>query len=563
MRRIGVYGVAMALACAFSGNVRGQSAAVLSDSLFVIRDSVEIPTRSGIPISAIVVRKKGNDAPLPAVLFYTTYFQGPKDAVLGKRSAIRDYVGVVAYARGIRTNLKHYAPYEHESGDLYDIIDWVAKQSWCDGRVGMLGGSYTGFAQWAAAKKRHPALKTIVPQVAVMPGFDAPMENNVPIGNVFSWAHENIYRFPAIGRGLVFEWFNAGSSFRGLDSLEGHPSPIFQKWLAHPAYDAYWRSLAPTDAEYAQIDIPILSTTGYYDGSQIGALQYYKSHLKNNPNAEHYLVIGPYDHWGGQRNAASNLMGYDIDPVAQVNMGDLAYQWMDYIMKAHPKPDLLRDKVNYEVMGGNHWKHAPSVDKMANNKLKFYLNGAKLSSKPDGSRYVSQTVDFKDRENQNAYYTPTIVFDTLDVSNGRVFVGEPFAKSIEISGSFEGELCVTINKKDMDVSLAFYELTANGKYFFLTRYVGRASYAKDRTKRSLIEPGRRTKIPLAATRVVSKKMEKGSRLVVLLNVNKHPFEVVNYGSGKEVSDETIDDAGAPLEVKWHGDSFISVPIWED
>ena len=114
------------------------------DSIYLIQDSVLIPTRSGLDISAIIVRKKTTIFPLPAILFYTTYYQGAGDNIFGKRSADRDYVGIVAYARGIRTDLKYYTPFEHEGTDIYDIIDWISKQSWCNGSVGMFGGSYTG-----------------------------------------------------------------------------------------------------------------------------------------------------------------------------------------------------------------------------------------------------------------------------------------------------------------------------------------------------------------------------------------------------------------------------------
>jgi putative CocE/NonD family hydrolase len=165
-----------------------------ADSIYIIQDSVLIPTRSGVDISAIIVRKKNNRDPLPAILFYTTYYQGAGDNIFGKRSADRDYVGIVAYARGIRTDLKYYAPFEHEGTDIYEIIDWISKQSWCNGSVGMFGGSYTGYSQWATVKKIHPALKTIVPQVAVMPGYDFPMENNVPLSHTLSWSNDNIYK---------------------------------------------------------------------------------------------------------------------------------------------------------------------------------------------------------------------------------------------------------------------------------------------------------------------------------------------------------------------------------
>jgi uncharacterized protein len=545
-----------------STNILAQQAAT-SDSSYIIKDSVLIPTKSGVPISAIIVRKKTNTQPLPTILFYTTYYQGKGDAILGKRSADRDYVGVVAYARGIRTDLKNYAPYEHEGTDIYDIIDWISKQAWCNGKVGMYGGSYTGFSQWATAKNIHPALKTIVPQVAVMPGFDVPMENNVPTTNILSWANDNIYKFQPLRRSLPFEWFENGTSFRSLDSLAGQPNPIFQKWLQHPSYDTYWKSLIPNQKEFANINIPVLTTTGYYDGAEISSLQYFKLHSKYNKKANHYFVVGPYDHWGGQRSASPNLMGYDIDSVANISMQDLAFQWLDYILKDGQKPALLKDKVNYQVMGTNEWKHAASLDKMNNDTLRFYLNNYLLNNKrPEQKSYISQTIDFKDRENQNNYFTPTIVFDTLDASNGLVFSTRAFENDFSINGSFAGKLSLSINKKDIDISMALYELRADGKYFFLTRYIGRASYARNNSKRQLLKPTQKEVIPITNTHLISKKIAEGSKLVILLNIIKHPFEIINYGSGKDVNDETIKNAIEPLQIKWHNDSYISIPIWK-
>lgn len=535
-----------------------------NDSIYTIQDTVLIPTKSGIDISAIIVRKKTNSKPLPAILFYTTYHQGTGDAIFGKRSADRDYVGIVAYARGIRTDINNYKPYENEGTDIYDIIDWVSKQPWCNGTVGMFGGSYTGFSQWATAKNIHPALKTIVPQVAVMPGYDTPMENNVQMNLGLYWSHDNIYKKEPIRRSLPFEWFENGIAFKEMDSLAGYKNLIFQKWLAHPDYDHYWKNMVPTPEEYAKINIPVLTTTGYYDGSQIGALQYFKLHTKYNKNSIHYVVIGPYDHWGGQGRPAKNLMGYAIDSVANVSMMELAYDWLDYILKGKAKPELLKDKVNYQVMGTNEWRHSSTWQGINNDTLTFYLDKNTLSAhKPKASKFEKQIVDFKDRENQNNYYTAEIIFDSLDVSNGLTFRSKPFEKEFSINGSFMGNLYATINKKDMDISLALYELTPEGKYFFLTRYVGRASYANDNTKRQLLQPKQKASIPFDTTRFVSKKINRNSRLVILLNINKHPFEIVNYGSGKPVADETLKDADLPLQIKWHNDSYIKIPVWTE
>ena len=535
-----------------------------NDSNYIIQDSVLIPTRSGIAISAIIIRKELNPSPLPAILFYTTYYQGSGDAIFGKKSADRDYVGIVAYARGIRTDLENYAPYEHEGTDIYDIIDWVSKQVWCNGSVGMYGGSYTGYSQWATVKDIHPALKTIVPQVAVMPGFDVPMENNVQMNLGLYWPHDNIYKNKPLKRSLPFEWFETGIAFQNMDSLAGYQNPIFQKWLSHPEYDDYWQSMVPSPQEYSIIDIPVLTTTGYYDGAQIGAIEYFKQHTKYNKHANHYFVIGPYDHWGGQSVPAKNLMGYEIDSIANINMMDLAYQWLDYILKDKPKPELLKDKVNYQVMGTNEWKHAPSLQAMNNDTLTFYLEQNKLvAQKPKKEGFEKQTVDFGERESQNTYYTPEIIFDTLDASNGLIFKTEPFENDFAINGSFTGNLFASINKQDMDVSLALYELMADGKYFFLTRYVGRASYAKDNSNRQLLRSGKKESIPFSNTRFVSKNIDKGSCLVILLNINKHPFEIINYGSGKPVAEESIKDAGEALQINWHNASYIKLPVWKN
>ena len=110
--------------------------------------------------------------------------------------------------------------------------------------------------------------------------------------------------------------------------------------------------------------------------------------------------------------------------------------------------------------------------------------------------------------------------------------------------------------------MALYEIMPNGKYFFLTRYIGRASYAKNFSKQQLLKPNKKEEIPFDNTRFVSKKISSGSRLAILLNINKHPFEIINYGSGKEVTDETIMDATEPLQVRWHCDSYIKIPVWK-
>jgi uncharacterized protein len=74
---------------------------------------------------------------------------------------------------------------------------------------------------------------------------------------------------------------------------------------------------------------------------------------------------GPYNHLGAQRHPQDVGGGCAIDPVARIDIEELRYQWFDYVLKSRPKPALLADKVNYEVMGADEWKHAPTIAEMS------------------------------------------------------------------------------------------------------------------------------------------------------------------------------------------------------
>jgi predicted acyl esterase len=536
---------------------------------YQVNADVRIPTRDGTPIAAIVVLDREAQGPQPTALFYTVYVT-ERDELIAQYAARKGYASVIAYTRGVRTGVTDVVPYEHDAEDASDVIDWISRQPWSDGRVGMYGGSYAGFAQWAAARLRPPALKTIVPGVAAAPGIGEPMERNVFMSVLaYNWPMANIERY-VLPRDIFERWFASGKPYSAMDELAGRANPSFQRWIRHPSFDAYWRSITTHGDQFKIIDIPVLTTTGYYDDAQAGALYYFREHLRQNPAAAHYLVIGPYDHFGGQINARPELMGYAIDPVAVQSMGDLAFAWFDYILKGREKPALVQDRVNFEVMGANRWRHAGSLAAMHNRKLRLFLGMAETGGQlaltpvqPDPDRFHPQTVDFADRDHTINYYMTVIPSKELQSGNGLVFTSAPLEREAELNGAWSGELHVAINKRDMDILLALYAWLPDRTYFFLNRYLGRASFAANPSRRRLLVPGEKTTVAIADTRVTSRLLPAGSRLVIQLSINKNPYEQINYGTGGDVSAESIVDAAEPLSIKWYADSFIEFPLWEE
>ena len=76
----------------------------------------------------------------------------------------------------------------------------------------------------------------------------------------------------------------------------------------------------------------------------------------------------------------------------------------------------------------------------------------------------------------------------------------------------------------------------------------------------MLTPGKNEQLTFASGRLTSRQFEPGSRLVVVLGVIKQPGEQINYGTGRDVSQETIADAKEPLHIEWLNQSFITVPV---
>ncbi len=548
------------------------------DRRFEIDDSVRIPAMEGVVLSAHVARPRRSAAPPPAAMLFTIYTDPARNRTQAALAAAHGYVGVVVDARGKRLGTGTAAPYETEGVDAAAAVDWISQQPWTDGRVVMYGGSYSGFAAWAAAKHAPPALKAIAPYVAAIPGLGLPMENNVFLSANYAWPFyvannrlldNDTYNQRERWDALTERWYTSGRPYRQIDQVDGTPNRWLQRWLAHPDYDAYWQAMVPYGDDFSRIRIPVLSITGYYDDGQISALHYFREHYRHLPDADHRLLIGPYDHFGTQANVkAMELRGYSVDPIAQFDTDAITFQWFDHVLNGAPLPPLLADRVNYQLMGANRWEHAPSLQAAGGGMTTFHLSRERAGTEyrlietptaPAG--VLTQAVNFADRNSsRHSYYPWPILRAGPPDDGGLSFVSAPFDQPMDMVGPFGGDLKIRINKRDVDLTVTLYEWQKDGKVMQLSYYVGRASYAADMTSRHLLTPGQWTQVPLQRTRMTGRRIAKGSRLLVVVDVLKDAEHQVNHGTGKDVSDESVADAGAPLSIDWSTDSILRIPL---
>ncbi len=173
-----------------------------------------------------------------------------------------------------------------------------------------------------------------------------------------------------------------------------------------------------------------------------------------------------------------------------------------------------------------------------------------------------QTVSLTDRSDDG--WTPPADFTSRNLAthNAMMFVSEPLAKPAEFSGLFSGKLDFTVNKMDMDLNITLYEMLPGGDYIYLFNptFEFRASYARDRVHRHLLLAGERQDLIFKSERMTSRQLQTGSRLVMILGINKRPDREINYGTGNDVSEESMADGKTPLKVQWHSDSYIEIPV---
>jgi putative CocE/NonD family hydrolase len=534
---------------------------------------IEVPRRGNI--RAKVIRPKGASAALPALLELGI----DRPTISAKESAAHGYVGVWADLRS-GTARAAFVPYQHDGEVARAVITWIAKQPWSDGRVGMYGEGYSGFTAWAAAARMPRPLKAIAVSDPTAPGIDAPMSGSVFQNSAYRWSLEvtntdkaldPTFEDDAIWRALDEKWYRSGRRYRDLGSIYGKPNPIFIRWLNHPSYDRFWQTMIPYQKQFSRIDFPVLTMTGYFAPAAPAALYYWAEHQRYDPHADQTLLIGPYDEDAMQPGASASVRGYDVDAAALIDLRELRYQWLDHALKGSATPAQLSDRINFEVMGANEWRHVGSLQAMANESLKFYLSAAAAEAavgrrlirrKSPKPATVNQTVSLTDRSDAAWLPPADLITRSLVTHNSVTFLSAPFKKPTDFNGLLSGRLDFAVNKMDMDITIAAYALTAGGDYVRLFNPADelRLSYAADRVHRHLLKAGERQKLAFVGERMTSRRLETGSRLVIVLRVSKRPDREINYGTGNDVSEESVEDGKTPIKVRWYNDSYIEIPV---
>lgn len=540
----------------------------------------KIPMRDSIHLSAKIL--KPADRQKHPAIFTMTPYSADGFQETGSYLAQNGYVFLIADVRGRGNSAGEFFPFDHDGQDGYDLCQWIARQPWCNGQVGMMGGSYLGTIQWLIAKEFPPALKSIAPTAAAAPGIDFPMFNNIFSTYDMQWLafvsgktkNAELFNDQDFWNQVYLNYYINYIPFVRLDSLAGVQNDMFQKWISHYEFDDYWQSFYPTPEAYKKFDIPILTITGHYDADQPGAMYYYREYMKNtSPEAQkkHFLIIGPWSH-GGTRNPKAELRGIKFDQNAIIDMKKLHLDWFDWTLKGKQQPEILQDQVYYYVMGTNQWQYGSDYFKLARDTVNLYLSSQLGASDVfQSGQLVSQPFSQQNPD--------TLIYDPLDTSPainygknsetpytdqgyafepGKLFYHTaPLADSMVVTGQVKATLFLAMNVPDTDFKLSLYEITQDGTSIYLTNDILRARYRQSLSQAEPVPANKVVKYVFDDFMLSSRTFQKGSRLRLVVECINSPDYQKNYNSGGNINLSGKKEAHTAIIQLYHDQNYPS------
>lgn len=547
--------------------------ALAQHSLNIVREDVRIPMRDGITLGAILYRPD-LEGKFPALVYRTPYGIDDYDsyAEFPLKAAKQGYLVYLVDVRGRLTSEGEFEAYRNEKPDGYDVIEWVAAQAICNGKVGTYGGSYPGIVQWQAMSQAPPHLLAAAPEMT-------------PIGS-----HSFIYYGGAFSHPWL-DWFipyiladkrkRANDTSGPWDDEEATElweksdrkkwyqyrplveipllkkyAPEYYQWLMHPDSSAWW-DFVNLESDFPKFKNPVFLLSGWYDatyGPEGATRAFNKMKTEaatDNAKENTKLVLGPWNHTSlntrkttfGEINFESSAgMDYDADLL----------RWFDSILKDGPQSTL--PPVSIFVMGENKWRaenewpltravptsfYFHSTGKVAQDKNDGKLNTVTPKNEPADSYVFDPMNPLWDIAYEKSYpYDQREIESRKDVL---VYTSAPLSADVEVTGEIIAELFISSAAKDTDFSFTLCDVSPDGRSINLTGLDAgylRMRYRNGFDKQELMVSNEIYKIKIGNV-YTANLFKKGHRIRVYITSSKTPHYDPNPNTGTEIATERI------------------------
>ena len=506
---------------------------------------VDIPMRDGVITKATIYRPKA-EGRYPVILTRTPY--GRKQSPTANFFASRGYVFVSQDVRGTGDSKGQFLPLETERPDGYDSLDWIDNQAWCNGKIGMIGASYGGFVQWAAAVENHPSLKCIVPQVSPPASamWNLPYDAGTLLLMSDLWWMRIVDNPNGNGALGAMDPMKNLRSFNILplnkidDKLLGFNSKIYDRWLTKEG-SKRWPTV-DFENMIGKVEVPVLHISGWFDGDEIGTQRNWmfgRAAGKTNQ----WLIYGPWNHFF---NTTSSLQDVNFGDQAILELDSLYLRWFDTWLKEKQVGIEKVPKAKFFVTGINQWIETsdwPMPNSTAQS-LQFDFASGKLVNKV--SKTSSKTYTYDPAKTK-------FEIDTLDIGSqaGSMFTSkkelamapiylesEPMKEDTTITGPMSVEFDFKSEAKDTDFFAEVWDMDSNNKAYPAFRGGKlRAAYVSGMDQPRALVAGKIYRAKLMMWDAAH-TVKKGHRLAFRLKSENFPAAARNLGGLEPIATAT-------------------------
>jgi uncharacterized protein len=515
---------------------------------------VQSPMRDGVDLSADVWLPPGAGK-YPLILMRTPYLKaGLKYSKLAAFFVGHGYAFAVQDVRG-RGDSKGQFNYDfQEADDGYDTVEWMAAQSWSNGRVCMMGASYLGAVQWQAAKTKPPHLVCIVPTAA--PGD---YMNEVPyVGGAFMLKSNLEWHYLTSGKilqaNLTEEDLEEALQHRPLltaDEVLGLKMPGYRQLLEHPTLE-FWKPVLLTERDFRNMAPPALQVTGWFDICLPGTIRTWRGMAQHSPAAgQQYLIVGPWDHGQTFGGGARKMGEMEFTPDSVIDNYKVHLEFFDRYLKQQ------LDRFNYPrvklyVTGRNQWRNFDAYPVPEAKITRFYMSSAGRANSLFGDGKLIAVHAGGEPQDQYAFNPKEPVPLDLEAPGGAygvdrralerrddvlVYTGAVLDTAVEVIGQMGVELYAASDARDTDFTASIIDVYPDGRAVVIgARVVGiiRARYRTSLEKTDLLTPGKveQYRIDLGHT---AHSFQPGHRVRVEISSSAAPWYNPNQNTGHPVA----------------------------
>ncbi len=570
------------------------------EAIAIIDQKVMMPMRDGERLATDIYRPKGN-AKAPIVFSRTPYnFNSWIDGELRTRTletayeaVQRGYAYVVQNERGRFFSEGEWDILGTPTTDGYDAFEWMSKQAWSNGKIGLIGCSSTAEWQMAVASLNHPALAAMVAQ-----GFGA------GVGRVGDFYEQGNWYRGGAQQMLFTAWLygTQNDKFRPTfpkdikqedlvrvqryyDLATEMPKVDWAQALNHlPVQDiiknvngqvgVYDQMIVrkPNDPAWFKgglyhdnmpLNVPGFWFVSWYDVSSGPNLALF-NHVRKNPDPaiadNQYLVIAPTLHCAFKRATENTVVGERSMGDARLNYDELTWGWFDMLLKGEQNDfKKTTPRVRYFTMGSNKWQASETWPPQNAVPTNYYLTSGGKANTRNGDGALVAKVPSSDKPDSFKYdpakpvnsYGGNVCCTGTAVNGGSfdqsqmelrddilVYTSEPLKEGLEVSGFINATLYLSSDVKDTDVTLKLIDVSPDGKAYNLDETIQRVRYREGYEKEVFMEKDKVYGFKLTPLST-SNYFAAGHRIRIEVSSSNFPRFERNLNTGGNNFDESV------------------------